>query len=85
MVFTVRAPGLVGDIRDTPEKSPDRRLCFRVLARAEKGSPGMSAGNAVFTGQIRTAETLSAAIMKNPRSKPGVRWNGKRDLNVYGG
>jgi hypothetical protein len=52
----VRTPGLVGDIRETPEKSPGRRPCFRVLAVAEKGSLGMSAGNPVFTGESGSAE-----------------------------
>jgi hypothetical protein len=70
-VFTVRAPGLVGDIRETPEKSTDRRLCFRVLARAGKGSQGMSAGNTVFPGESGSAEPFSEGRKEKPPGEPG--------------
>jgi len=43
----------------------------------------MSAGNAVFTGQFRTAEPFSALKVKNPLANQGVRWSGERDLNIY--
>jgi hypothetical protein len=73
----VHAPGPEGGIRETPEKSPVGRRCFRVLASAEQGSLGMSARNDVFTGQFRTAEPFSAPKEKNPLTNQGVNGAGK--------
>jgi hypothetical protein len=71
---------LPGDSGEVARSEP----CFRVLARVEKRSLGMSAGNAVFTGPLRTTEPFSEGTKKNPSTNRGVRWSGERDLNIYG-
>jgi hypothetical protein len=75
----------MGDIREALEKPPDRRLCFRALARAGKGTRGCPRETLCSRANSETLEPFSALKKKNPLANQGVRWSGKRDLNIYGG